>query len=259
MTNPKAEYKDRDILSTEEIDLMIEAADTVIIQPISARTKKPNPFYVLRAKALIAIVKKFGKRRIEIGRLRRKDINTVGDSLEFTFTIAKKHKKGLFQYMKKIKETDPNILEKSLPEIKKLWLQWQQTEQGHSLKIETALQSIELTDKYTPFILDYLNFLEQNCPNAQFVFPTTRLVFGESLIISDSMHLSGSQLLRIIKPLNESAWLHLFRETKGAEIAKKYGRTIASVTEVKESLDLENESTAYVYVRRYAAKKQPKE
>lgn len=114
MTNPKTEYKDRGILSTEEIDLMIEAADT-IKQPISTKTKQPNPFYVLRAKALVAIVKKFGKRRIEIGRLRRKDINIVGDSLEFTFTIAKKHKKGLFQYMKKVKRNRPYYFRETTP------------------------------------------------------------------------------------------------------------------------------------------------
>ena len=63
---------------------------------------------------------------------------------------------------------------------------------------------------------------------------------------------SGRQLLLLIKPLDKKAWLHLFRETKGAEIAKEYGNNLAGITEVKETLDLEKEETAYIYTRRYA-------
>ena len=72
-------------------------------------------------------------------------------------------------------------------------------------------------------------------------------------------HLSGRQLLRLIKPLNENAWLHLFRETKGAEIAREKGRTIDAVYSVRETLDLENETTAYRYVRRYAVQEMKSE
>jgi hypothetical protein len=53
--------------------------------------------------------------------------------------------------------------------------------------------------------------------------------------------------------------MHLFRETKGAEVAKKFGRTLNSIYEVKEALDLEDESTAWNYVKRFVAKKQEKE
>ena len=77
-------------------------------------------------------------------------------------------------------------------------------------------------------------------------------VFGQSYIIFEKEHLSGRQLLRLIKPLSPTALLHLFRETKGAEIAKTEGRTLKAVYEVRETLDLENEETAYRYVRRYA-------
>jgi hypothetical protein len=70
--------------------------------------------------------------------------------------------------------------------------------------------------------------------------------------VFEDQHLSGRQLLRLIKPLNPEAWLHLFRETKGAEIAKDKGRTLDAVYAVRETLDLENEETAYRYVRRYA-------
>jgi hypothetical protein len=39
-------------------------------------------------------------------------------------------------------------------------------------------------------------------------------------------------------------------ELKGGEVAKEHGRTLESVYEVKEALDLENETTAYNYVKR---------
>ena len=47
-------------------------------------------------------------------------------------------------------------------------------------------------------------------------------------------------------------WLHLFREFKGAEIAKQEGLSLKGVYQVKETLDLEKEATAYRYIRRFA-------
>lgn len=250
-----ADYKNREVLSNEEIDDMIKAADNLKIE-----------YYQLRAKCLIAIAKKFGKRRIEITRLKRLEVEQIGDDLQFKFTIAKKHKKGLFQYIKEteklIKEgkTDPSALSKTLPEIKADWRSWQETEQGHRYKTEVALQAISIQDKYVKHVLDYLQFLSIHYPKSEYLFPSGIELFGSGqYIVDDDKHLSGSQLLRIIKPLNPSAWLHLFRETKGAEISKRYGRTITAISEVRESLDLEQESTAYRYVRRYAAKKQEAE
>ena len=49
-------------------------------------------------------------------------------------------------------------------------------------------------------------------------------------------------------------WVHLFRERKGGDGAKKLGSTIQSVFEVKDVLDLEREETAYRYVKRSVAK-----
>ena len=43
----------------------------------------------------------------------------------------------------------------------------------------------------------------------------------------------------------------LFRELKGADVTKAYGRTLESVYQVKEALDLESEQTAYYYVKRF--------
>ena len=76
-------------------------------------------------------------------------------------------------------------------------------------------------------------------------------MFNNYFVIEDK-HLSGRQLLRLIKPLAPTMWLHLLREGKGAEISRDKGMNITAVTEVKNMLDLENEETAWRYVRRYA-------
>jgi hypothetical protein len=70
------------------------------------------------------------------------------------------------------------------------------------------------------------------------------------MMVVPDKHLSGNQLLRLIKPLDPKALCHLFRETKGTEIAKAFGNNLAGITEVKETLDLEEEATAYRYTRR---------
>jgi hypothetical protein len=85
-----------------------------------------------------------------------------------------------------------------------------------------------------------------------FLFPSGRNIFGKGCLVFDDAHLSGSQLLRIIKQLDSQVWLHLFRELKGKEISEKLGRTLASVSAVQDFLDLERTETAMRYVRRFA-------
>jgi len=245
LTNPKTEYRQRGILSSDEVDLMLKQTDTL-----------QTEYFRLRAKALICLLKKFGKRRSEISRLTTKDLNFLPEDLEVTFHLSKKHKRGLHQFFKVCKKSNPSILEKPLPEIKQLWEQWQQTQDGHTVKNSVSLQSISLGDKYAAPIIQYYNYMTTNHPEAQYLFPSGMTVFGQTYLIFPDQPLSGSQLLRIIKPLKNDAWLHLFRETKGAEVAKAHGRTLNAIYEVKDSLDLENEETAYRYVRRYVAKKQ---
>ena len=84
------------------------------------------------------------------------------------------------------------------------------------------------------------------------LFPSGKTVFGETYILYPEKHLTGRRMLSLIKPLNPTAWMHLFRETRGAEVARDKGRSLDSVFAVRDSLDLENEATAYRYVRRYA-------
>jgi hypothetical protein len=150
-------------------------------------------------------------------------------------------------------------MQKSLAELKLEWKIWNKTEAGYRVKEEKRIKSVDVNDKYARLILDYLDYLNDHYPCVRYVFPSGTEVFGTSYVVFEDEHLSGRQLLRLIKPLNESVWLHLFRETKGAEIAREKGRTLDAVYSVRETLDLENETTAYRYVRRYAVQEMKSE
>jgi integrase len=231
------------------MDLMITRANTLY----------NTPYFRLRARCLVALLRKFGKRRCELGRLKRKDIVQVGSDLEFTFTLAKKRKRGLFQYLKYLKDHEPGQLTKPLPELQLQWKVWQDTEAGHKIKNATSLQSVSLEDKYTPYVIEYLDYLKDKHPNTVYLFPSGTGVFGAGYLVYDDKPMSGRQLLRIVKDLNPNCWMHLFRNTKACEVARLYGRTLLAVQEVQDSLDLENEATAMIYVRRHVPKRQPLE
>jgi hypothetical protein len=187
-----AAYKNRPILSTEEIDMMLQAANNL-----------PTEYFQLRAKAIVALAKKFGKRRSEIARLERSKIELTNQDLEITFSLSKKRKRGLFQYMQWCEKHDPEAL-KTLTneELKQRWREWQPTEEGHKVKNSESLMSISIDDKYAAFILDYLAYMDTNCKESKFLFPSGLTVFGDAYIVIPDQHLSGSQILRILKPLN---------------------------------------------------------
>jgi integrase len=258
MTNPRLEtqtkeksdeYANRPILTVEEVDDMILKADRI----------SPTPYFRLRAKCLISLFHKFGKRRIEVGGLRRTDFKQVNGDLEVKFVLAKKKKKGLIQYLNFLEKNSPDLLSKPMAELRSMWRGWQDSELGHKTKNTTSLHSISLSDKYSGYVTAYLDYLSVHHPDAKFLFPSGTSVFGESYVVFPEQHLSGRQLLRIVKDLNRQAWCHLFRDTKGGEIAKAHGRTLDSVYHVKETLDLAKEETAYHYIARFVAKREPVE
>ena len=90
------EYKNRGILTAQEIDEMLNKADLI-----------ESEYFRLRVKALISMVKKFGKRRAEVSELKRSDLKKEKGYLYITFTLRKKHKLGLFQYLKFLKKDNP--------------------------------------------------------------------------------------------------------------------------------------------------------
>ncbi len=113
-----------------------------------------------------------------------------------------------------------------------------------------------IASRYGQHILKYRQYLKEHYPKAKYFFPSVRNVFGMTLAVSETEHLSGRQILNIIKDLNPEGWCHLFRETRGAEIVKadeeKKQLSILTVYRVQGSLDLEKEDTAWHYIKRYA-------
>ena len=248
-------YQNRPVLSTDEVDGMIERVNLVQIAP----------FYRLRAKCLVALLHKFGKRRCELLRLKRVDIVTVGNNIEFTFTLAKKRKRGFFQYLAYLEnlikkgQANGDALDKPLPTLKAEWKVWQTTDAGHRVKNAKSLQSISLNDKYTHYVTDYLSYLDDKHRDSEYVFPSVINCFSTSYIVDPHRAMSGRQLLRILKELNPRCWTHLFRNSKASEIARLHGRTLDCVQKIQDSLDLETPPTAMIYVKRHAPLEQPVE
>ena len=125
MTNPRVvvegevdleatrELRNRDPLTTAEIDdVLLETG------------KIEDGYFRLRVKALIALSKKFGKRRAEFVSLERSDLEVEDGMLYVTFTLRKKHKRGLFQFLKWLGKNEPSALEKPLAQLKLDWKEW---------------------------------------------------------------------------------------------------------------------------------------
>jgi integrase len=237
---------------SEEIKNRALPEDSEIMATLDKANKIENPYFRLRVRALIGLVKKFGKRRAENVSLRLEDLEQKEGYLYVTFTLKKKHKKGLFQFIKLLKKQNPEALTKPLSDLEIEWRQWTQTESGYTVKEEKRTKKVSLEDKYARLIIEYLDYLKEHNPKGMYLFPSGKAVFS-NYYIDNSRSLSGRQLLRLIKPLNKALWLHLFRELKGSEIAKESGNNIIGVYEVKETLDLEQEATAWNYIHRYAA------
>ena len=242
MTNVSKGIKKRNLPTDEEIQTTLDKANEI-----------KNAYFRKRVRCLICLLKKFGKRRAEVGSLKLSDLEVKEGFLYVTFTLRKKHKLGLFQYIKHLKKFDDSQqLNKPLSVLEQEWKLWQQTEQGYKVKEEKRVKKVSLEDKYAKLILEYMEFLNINHPEVTYLFPSGKAIF-DNYWIDNSRPLSGRQLLRLIKPLNHKLWLHLFREAKGAEIAQDLGDNIIAVAQVKETLDLERETTAWNYIHRYAA------
>lgn len=245
MTNPSKEYRDRGIITDEETDLLLNTADLI-----------KNEYFKLRSKAIVATAKVFGKRESEIARLEMKKINNTSSTLELTFSLSKKRKKGLFQFIEFLKNHDPEKLKLPLPEIETLWKLWQDTQDGHRIRDSESLKSVDLNDKYGKHLVAYYDYMKTQYPNTLYLFPSGKTVFGKSYIVYGGEHLHPKGLLRLLKELKSDTWMHLYRETKGAQVAREKGRNLDSVYAVKDTLDLSDETTAYNYVKRFVAKKE---
>ena len=211
-----------------------------------------NEYFRLRVKCIIAIAKKFGKRRSEIASLKMNDVRIEDGFVYVTFSLRKKHKKGMFQYLEFLRNEDPIALNKPYNVLETEWHDWTHTIEGYRLKKNRRTKRVSLQDKYARLICEYYKFMKQNFPDAHFLFPSGKMVFGENYKMQPQKHLTGKHLLFLIKQLDSTVWLHLFRELKGATIARKEGQTIDAVYKVKSALDLSKPETAYNYIERFA-------
>ena len=132
------------------------------------------------------------------------------------------------------------------------WITWTETEQGHKYKSYPTTKKVKVADRYAKMILEFYDYMKQEYSEAKYLFTSGKTVFGETYIINPDEHLSGSQLLRILKPIAPKAWLHLFRELKAKEISEALGSTLGSVATVQSYLDLERMETAMGYTKRFA-------
>lgn len=246
------EYANRPVPTDQEMTQILKQADLI-----------ENEYFRLRAKAIIGLLKIFGKRRIELSFLEMADIYVENGMLYITFTIAKKHKRGKSQFIEYLKRIgDLSLPSKTYSEIESEWKEWTKTPEGINTKIVKRPKMTPLTDKYALLILDYFQYVQKHFPASKFLFPSGKALFGNcnltkgcaDYMIFPDKALSGRQILNIIKELDTQVWTHLFRKQKGTETAKKYGRTLEAVFMVKDTLDLSRTETAMHYIEENAPK-----
>jgi integrase len=262
LTNPRVYLKDKpktfeniDKVATEEYKNRPMPTEKEIDEILSNADKLETPYYQLRAKAIIGLVKIFGKRKAELSLLEMTDLTVEGNFLNITFTICKKSKKGLFQYFEYLKKQgNPELLNKPLPILQQEHKLWNQTPQGSRLKKVRRPKQTPVTDKYAKLILQYLSYMQTYYPQSKFLFPSGVCLWGGNYIIRKDKAVSGRHLLRIVKELDPNIWMHLFRKNKGSEVARKYGRTLDSAYQVKTTLDLERTETALRYIEEFVPK-----
>lgn len=202
MTNVKVIRNN--VLNEEEVKMMINKAD-----------EEKHIYLKLRAKCLVAIARRTGKRAGELNMILFKDVKVQenGD-IDLVFTLEKKRKKEVIQ-------------KKSPP--------------------KTILHD----DPYRQYIVDYLDLIKRKFPEDPiYLFPNITYYFG-NISIDLSKHITRQTVHNIIKRLNKNCWTHLFRESVGAEIIQR-DPSIFAPFKVQRRLDLEDINSAFRYMRRYA-------
>jgi hypothetical protein len=247
--NEKGELINIDYDKTTERQNRVMPTEQEIEAVLLKADKLDGLYFQLRAKALVSLVKIFGKRRGEITRLCLTDLTIESTSfLYITFTLEKKYKRGFAQYVKYLERYDDQQLTQPYYKLQEGFEKWQQTKEGSRTKNPRVTKGVLTSDKFAQHVITYWEYMKQHYPKAKFLFPSGKTLFGKSYIVNNDKALSGQQLLNIAEELDPSIWLHLYRKLKGSQVAKKYGRTLDSAYQVKEVLNLEKVETALVYV-----------
>jgi integrase len=174
-------------------------------------------FFKLRAKATVALLET-GKRRSEIAGLEKSDLSIDDMFLYVRFTVVKKRKKNI----------------RTLQRTKKY----------------------RKDSKWAKLILEYLAYLDEHYPNCKYLYPLGHNLFGQNYLVDETKHASGQEIWRILKTLNPNDWPHQHREKRAVKVirtaeAKRGQADLNTVYQVRDVLDLERETTAYNYIRRF--------
>jgi len=112
---------------------------------------------------------------------------------------------------------------------------------------------IILKDPLAQPILDYMEYMETNYPDAQKFWPKTRSIFGGPPVVYPNKGITGRQVYNIVRDSGDGSgitvWPHLFRETAGAEEARQ-NPDLTGILKVMRRIDV-TERTAWRYMERY--------
>jgi len=222
-------------ITDEEFQELLMKADSI-----------QNEFFRLRAKALLCLLRLTGKRRSELAKLELNDFKVEEDKLIIHFTLLKKKRRfkvcGSCGSRNSVKASHCLNCGSNI----------ENTPVQHRALTSDSFKAIPVSESLAKPILDYLAYLEKLTPKPRFFFPSVQSVFGESYVILPDKHLTGRQLFNIVRSLSPKVWLHLFRETVGADIIKQ-DSSLIGVFRVMRRLDLESYQTGFNYLRRYAS------
>lgn len=237
-------YKARKVPDDAETAKMLQKCDEI-----------KDEYFKLRAKCIVALCQIYGKRRVELTHLKIENVFIEGELLHIIFIIAKKRKRGLFQYIQFLRDTgNPDVENKSIAELKEELKEWNKTDLGQRRKETPREKMTPLSDPYAQLIIQYWQYVKQHYPEALYLFPRGyQIPCGPYIVIPDKS-LQCAQIWNIYKSVSFDSWPHLFRKRKGTAVARLYGRTLEGVTQVRDTLDLEREETAFHYIQDHAPK-----
>jgi len=189
--------------------------DPEFMAMLEASRQVEDDFLALRNPAILATLRLTGKRRREVASLRWRDVWVDEGYLYFNFILLKKHR----------------------------------------AKPPEAVKAVPLRDPLTRPVLEYRDYLEEKfSPGMGDPFwPRVRCVFGNNTV-DPKDGLCDRSIYNVVREAGDAAgvvvWPHLFRETAGAEEARR-DPSLYGVYKVANRLNI-TERTAWHYMRRHA-------
>jgi len=224
----------RDVIEAKEFQTTVNQAGLI-----------KDKFLQMRSVALLCLLRLTGKRRGEIATVRLDDVKIENHLLSVTFSLEKKKR-----HFKRCPACNEKNTSRAMF-CKECGVSLETVEPQSTHKDTRATKDIPLNDPLTQPIVKYIELLKERPTIPKFLFPSTKSVFGQSYVILSDEHLKGRQVFNLIRNLSSEIWVHLFRETVGADIIKK-DASIVGAFRVQRRLDLEDMKTGLRYLARYA-------